>query len=47
VKYTNATPRVSLDGIRAATSQVKFIPLREAPKDLHLLIWKEKPSAPE
>jgi hypothetical protein len=32
VKYTNATPRISLDGIRAAPSQVKFIPLREAPK---------------
>jgi hypothetical protein len=32
VKYTNATPRVSLDGIRAAPSQVKFIPPREAPK---------------
>jgi hypothetical protein len=32
VKYTNATPRVSLDGIHAAPSQVKFIPPREAPK---------------
>jgi hypothetical protein len=32
VKYTNATPRVSLDGIRAPPSQVKFIPPREAPK---------------
>jgi hypothetical protein len=32
VKYTNATPHVSLDGIRATPSQVKFIPLREAPK---------------
>jgi cell shape-determining protein MreC len=29
---TNATPRISLDGIRAAPSQVKFIPPREAPK---------------
>jgi hypothetical protein len=32
VKYTNATLRASLDGIRAASSQVKFIPSREAPK---------------
>jgi hypothetical protein len=32
VKYTNATPRISLDGIHAAPSQVKFIPPREAPK---------------
>jgi hypothetical protein len=32
VKYTNATPRISLDGIHAAPSQVKCIPLREAPK---------------
>jgi hypothetical protein len=32
VKYTNATPRISLDGICATPSQVKFIPLREAPK---------------
>jgi hypothetical protein len=32
VKYTNATPRISLDGIRAAPSQVKFILPREAPK---------------
>jgi hypothetical protein len=32
VKYTNATPCVSLDGICAAPSQVKFIPPREAPK---------------
>jgi hypothetical protein len=32
VKYTNATPLVSLDGIRAAPSQVKFIPPREALK---------------
>jgi hypothetical protein len=32
VKYTNATPHVSLDGIRAAPSQVKFIPPREALK---------------
>jgi hypothetical protein len=28
LKYTNATPHVSLDGIRVAPSQVKFIPLR-------------------
>jgi hypothetical protein len=32
VKYTTATPRVSLDGIQAAPGQVKFIPLRETPK---------------
>jgi hypothetical protein len=32
VKYTNATPRVSLDGIHTAPSQVKFISPREAPK---------------
>jgi hypothetical protein len=32
VKYTNGTPRISLDGIRAALSQVKFIPPRETPK---------------
>jgi hypothetical protein len=32
VKYTSATLRVSLDGIRAAPSQVKFIPPRETPK---------------
>jgi hypothetical protein len=32
VKYTNATPRVSLDGIRATPSLVKFIPLKEVPK---------------
>jgi chromosome segregation ATPase len=32
VKYTNATPRISLDGICAAPSQVKFIPSREAPQ---------------
>jgi hypothetical protein len=32
VKYTNATPRISLDGFCTAPSQVKFIPLREAPK---------------
>jgi hypothetical protein len=32
VKYINTTPRVSLDGIRAVPSQVKFIPPREAPK---------------
>jgi hypothetical protein len=32
VKYTNATPCVSLDGICAAPSQVKFISPREAPK---------------
>jgi hypothetical protein len=34
VKYTTATPRVSLDGIRAAPGQVKFIPPRETPKRL-------------
>jgi hypothetical protein len=32
VKYTTTTPRVSLDGIRAAPSQVKFISPRETPK---------------
>jgi hypothetical protein len=32
VKYTKATPRVSLDGIRATPGQVKFIPPRETPK---------------
>jgi hypothetical protein len=32
VKYTTATPRVSLDGIRAAPGQVKFILPRETPK---------------
>jgi hypothetical protein len=32
VKYTNATPRISLDGIRTDPNQVKFISLREAPK---------------
>jgi hypothetical protein len=32
VKYTTATPRVSLDGIRAAPGQVKFIPPWETPK---------------
>jgi hypothetical protein len=32
VKYTSATPRVSLDKIRAAPGQVKFIPSRETPK---------------
>jgi hypothetical protein len=32
IKYTTATPRVSLDGIRAAPGQVKFIPPRETPK---------------
>jgi hypothetical protein len=32
VKYTSATLRVSLDGIRAAPGQVRFIPPREAPK---------------
>jgi predicted RNase H-like nuclease (RuvC/YqgF family) len=32
VKYTTATPRVSLEGIHASQSQVKFIPPREAPK---------------
>jgi hypothetical protein len=32
VKYTTATPRISLEGIRASRSQVKFIPPREAPK---------------
>jgi hypothetical protein len=32
VKYTTATPRVSLDGIRAALGQVKFIPPRETPQ---------------
>jgi hypothetical protein len=32
VKYTTATPRVSLDGIRVALGQVKFIPPREMPK---------------
>jgi hypothetical protein len=32
VKYTNTTPRISLDGICAAPSQVKFISPREAPK---------------
>jgi hypothetical protein len=32
VKYTNATPHISLYGIRATPSQVKFILLREAPK---------------
>jgi hypothetical protein len=34
VKYTTATPQVSLDGIRAALGQVKFIPPRETPKRL-------------
>jgi hypothetical protein len=34
VKYTTATPQVSLDGIRAAQGQVKFIPPREMPKRL-------------
>jgi hypothetical protein len=32
VKYTTTTPRVSLDRIRAAPGQVKFIPPRETPK---------------
>jgi hypothetical protein len=32
VKYTTATPRVSLDGIQAAPGQVKFISPRETPK---------------
>jgi hypothetical protein len=32
VKYTTTTPQVSLDGIRAAPGQVKFIPPREMPK---------------
>jgi hypothetical protein len=32
VKYTTATPRVSLKGIRASRNQVKFILPREAPK---------------
>jgi chromosome segregation ATPase len=32
VKYTNTTPHVSLDGIRAVPSQVKIILPREAPK---------------
>jgi hypothetical protein len=32
VKYTTATPQVSLDGIRAAPNQVKFIPPRETTK---------------
>jgi hypothetical protein len=32
VKYTTTTPQVSLDGIRAAPNQVKFIPPRETPK---------------
>jgi hypothetical protein len=32
VKYTTVTPQVSLDGIRAAPGQVKFIPPRETPK---------------
>jgi hypothetical protein len=32
VKYTNATPRVSLDGISTTPSEVKFIPPGEAPK---------------
>jgi hypothetical protein len=32
VKYTTTTPRVSLDGIRAALGQVKFISPREMPK---------------
>jgi predicted RNase H-like nuclease (RuvC/YqgF family) len=32
VKYTTDTPRVSLKGIRASQSQVKFILPREAPK---------------
>jgi hypothetical protein len=32
VKYTTATPRVSLDGIRDAPGQVKFISPRETPK---------------
>jgi hypothetical protein len=32
VKYTTATPRVSLEGIHALRSQVKFILPREAPK---------------
>jgi hypothetical protein len=32
VKYTNVTPRISLDRIHAAPSQVKFILLRETPK---------------
>jgi hypothetical protein len=32
VKYTTALPRVSLDGIRVAPGQVKFIPPREMPK---------------
>jgi hypothetical protein len=40
VKYTNATLHVSLDGIHAAISQVKFIPPREAPK-------RSKPSSLE
>jgi predicted nucleic acid-binding Zn-ribbon protein len=32
VKYTTATPHVSLKEIHALRSQVKFIPPREAPK---------------
>jgi cell shape-determining protein MreC len=32
VKYTNATPCISLDGICAASSQVKFVLPRETPK---------------
>jgi hypothetical protein len=32
VKYTTTTPQVSLDGIRAAPGQVRFIPPSEAPK---------------
>jgi hypothetical protein len=42
VKYTTTTPRVSLDGIRAALGQVKFIPLRETPKRSALPLEQEE-----
>jgi hypothetical protein len=42
VKYTTATPRVSLDGIRAVLGQVKFIPPRETPKRPALPLEREE-----
>jgi hypothetical protein len=42
VKYTIATPQVSLDGIRATPGQVKFIPPRETPKRPTLPLEREE-----
>jgi hypothetical protein len=46
VKYTTATPRVSLDGIQATLGQIRFIPPRKALKRSALASLERKEKRP-